>query len=154
MDVSESQTKEEEASSQTKEEEVTNDEKTSQDMTDIDTQKEEPVNDALSSEDASKDVEKTLTEDKATTSEEPPKDVSTSDKTMEEGPKEAEAGDAQETQTKTLSLDGADKTSGTFEGLEAGLEYTIQIFTVCGDRESEAVELTASTSKRIVSIRD
>lgn len=149
MDVSDSQTE--------LKKDASNDEKPSKDVADTDASMEESLKDALSTDETIKDPEKTLTEDKAATSDAPeasPKDVTTSNETMEEEPKETETRDTQDNQMKTMILDGADNANGMFDGLEAGMEYTIQIFTVCGDKESKAVVLTACTSKVIHSIRD
>ena len=57
--------------------------------------------------------------------------------------------DVQNNQVVKMILYGADSTIAMFEGLQAGTGYIIEIYTLCGDIESEEIVMTTCTSKII-----
>ncbi|XP_038056107.1 uncharacterized protein LOC119728107 [Patiria miniata] len=47
-----------------------------------------------------------------------------------------------------IKIDSADKTTAEFKGLSSGQEYTVEVYTVYKDRESEKMTLTARTDAK------
>lgn len=49
--------------------------------------------------------------------------------------------------TPELKMSGADKTTAEFKGLSSGQEYTVEVYTVYDDKESDKMTVTARTGE-------
>ena len=47
--------------------------------------------------------------------------------------------------TPEVKMKGADKTTAEFKGLSSGQEYTVEVYTVYNDQESDKMIVTART---------
>ena len=51
-----------------------------------------------------------------------------------------------------ITVDGPDVTRATFNELESATSYVVEIFTICGDKESDGVTVAVDTSKSLTGV--